>query len=290
MPQNEYMNMVSTSHDIITLDLDSPVRQVYSLQCPLQNPYVVGGRRVEKHEFPHMVALGYRVFRGSDRNRYEFLCGGTLISEWFVLTAAHCINERLDVARLGVSELDDPDCQDYSIAEQIIHKGYSPVTKYNDIALLRLERNVNITLDVRPACLGTERTEQIRRATVTGWGKTSSGSSTSNELNKVSLDVLLDRRKCAQMNSGPGRSRLIDHQICAGSFEGNQDACQGDSGGPLQVFEEGKCRYHVVGVVSFGKICGSAEYGIYTRVSRYLAWIVETVWPELWKRKEEWEY
>lgn len=83
--------MVSTPHDIITLDLDSPVRQSYTLQCPLQNPYVVGGKAVQKDEFPHMVALGY-VAPAFQRNNWKFQCGGTLISELFVLTAAHCIN------------------------------------------------------------------------------------------------------------------------------------------------------------------------------------------------------
>lgn len=111
----------------------------------------------------------------------------------------------------------------------------------------------------------------------------------SDKLGKVSLDVPSDRRKCARMYRGAGQSPLIDRQICAGSLEGNQDACHGDSGGPLQVFEEGECRYHVRGVVSYGKICGSAEYGLYTRVSRYLEWIVETVWPNEWAHKEHWE-
>lgn len=83
--------MVSTPHDIITLDLDSPVRQSYTLQCPLQNPYVVGGKAVQKDEFPHMVALGY-IPPTFHRNIWKFQCGGTLISELFVLTAAHCIN------------------------------------------------------------------------------------------------------------------------------------------------------------------------------------------------------
>ncbi|XP_058456700.1 venom protease-like [Malaya genurostris] len=288
----EYVDMVSTPHDVMTLALDSPVRHVYSLECPLQNPYVLGGKRVTKHEFPHMVALGYRRFPGStdSSNRYEFLCGGTLISEQFVLTAAHCINDKLDVVRVGVVDLNDPDAEDYRIGEQFIHEDYSPVTKYDDITLLRLHRNVSITLHIRPACLGTDRTERIRRATVTGWGKTDLDSGPSNELNKVSLDVPTDRRKCSKMYNRPGYSRLMDRQICAGSLEGSQDACQGDSGGPLQVFEEGKCRYHVIGVVSFGKICGSAEYGIYTRVSRYLAWIVAKVWPDQWQHRDEWEY
>ncbi|XP_055618901.1 uncharacterized protein LOC129763961 [Toxorhynchites rutilus septentrionalis] len=278
----EYVDMVSEPHEIITLDLDSPVRYIYSLQCPLQNPYVVGGKAVQKHEFPHMVALGYQGL-----SNYDFLCGGSLISEQFVLTAAHCITDKLKIVRIGVVELDDPDALDIKIAEIIIHSDYSPLTKYDDITLLRLEQNVTISLHIRPACLGTDRTEQIRRATVTGWGKTSPSSRTSNELNKVSLDIPSDRRKCIQMYNAPGRSRLIDRQICAGSLEGRQDACQGDSGGPLQVFEEGKCRYHVIGVVSFGKICGSAEYGVYTRVSRYLSWIVETVWPDEWEFKEQ---
>ncbi|EDS36675.1 coagulation factor XI [Culex quinquefasciatus] len=285
----DYVNMVSTPHDIITLDLDSPVRQSYTLQCPLQNPYVVGGKAVQKDEFPHMVALGY-VAPAFQRNNWKFQCGGTLISELFVLTAAHCINRDLRIARLGVVDVDDPDAQDFRIEKEIIHEEYSPATKYNDLALLRLDRNVSITLHLRPACLATDRAERNRRATVTGWGKTGRVSELSNVLNKVSLDVPEDRRACARMYSGPGKAKLVDSQICAGSLAGEQDACQGDSGGPLQVFDEDKCRYHLLGVVSYGKICGSAEYGVYTRVSRYLEWIVARVWPAEWARKEEWDY
>lgn len=84
-----------------------------------------------------------------------------------------CIFSLLQIVRIGVVELDDSEAQDFTIVENIIHEDYSPVTKYDDIALLRLDRNVTISLHIRPACLGTDRTERIRRATVTGWGKTS---------------------------------------------------------------------------------------------------------------------
>ncbi|XP_055588381.1 serine protease persephone-like [Uranotaenia lowii] len=287
---NQYVNQVSTPYPVMTLDRDSPIRYVYALKCPLNNPFVVGGMAASKNEFPHMAALGYliRGFIPKGTSAYRFMCGGTLISEQFILTAAHCINDDLHIVRIGVTDLDDSDAQNFFIAEKFIHEEYSLVNKYNDVALLRLKGNVTITLHVRPACLATERTEQIQRATVTGWGKTSPSSDVSAQLNKVSLDVPADRRQCSSMYNGPGRHRLIQRQICAGSKDGNQDACQGDSGGPLQVFEEAKCRYHVIGVVSFGKICGSAEYGIYTRVSRYLDWIVEKVWPDEWSSKDEW--
>ncbi|EAT42701.1 AAEL005823-PA [Aedes aegypti] len=293
MKCQHYLDMVSIPHDIMTLEMDSRVRKVYSVHCPLQNPYVVGGRRVEKYEFPHMVALGFwaRLIwpSGGVTLNYTFQCGGTLISELFVMTAAHCINKDLAIVRVGVVDLNDPDAEDIWIVEKIVHEDYSPETRYDDIALLRLERNVTISLHVRPACLGTDRTERIHRATVTGWGKTSQDSHLSDSLGKVSLDVPSDRKKCARMYRGIGQSPLIDRQICAGSLDGNQDACHGDSGGPLQVFEEGECRYHVVGVVSYGKICGSAEYGLYTRVSRYLGWIVKTAWPDDWSHQEYWE-
>ncbi|XP_018562107.1 transmembrane protease serine 4-like [Anoplophora glabripennis] len=73
--------------------------------------------------------------------------------------------------------------------------------------------------------------------------------------------------------------------ICAGSSIESRDTCKGDSGGPLQVYHDKsqgiRCMYDIVGVTSFGKSCGLAKNlpGVYTRVSAYIKWIEDTVWP-----------
>ena len=97
---------------------------------------------------------------------------------------------------MGVVDVDDPDAKDFRIKEEIIHEEYSPLTKYNDLALLRLDRNVTITLHLRPACLATDRAERNRRATVTGWGKTGRGGS-SVRLTAVNvLEVMFNDLNC----------------------------------------------------------------------------------------------
>ncbi|KAF5276222.1 hypothetical protein FQR65_LT04027 [Abscondita terminalis] len=246
-------------------------------------PSVIGGERASAEEFPHMAVLGY-----GDENAILWLCGGSLISEDYILTAAHCTysQEYGDVkfVRLGdlnlKLETDDAQPQTFKVASIVRYPEYKPPIQYHDIALIKLDKPANFTKYVRPACLYTKQVlPEFPKAIATGWGKLGFVGDTSDDLMKVTLAYYtIDR--CRQVYSNAGQRRLPngiseDIQICAGGINESKDTCQGDSGGPLQIRSEDNYKlYHIVGVTSFGKGCGVINTpGVYTRVSNYVKWI-----------------
>jgi secreted trypsin-like serine protease len=108
-------------------------------------PLIVGGEKTKNGEYPHMAAIGWRSLDGS----LEFKCGGSLISDRFVLTAAHC--SRADGNSPSIVRLGDQNLKtrsdglievDVPIAEFIKHEKYRKSSYYDDIALIKLARSV----------------------------------------------------------------------------------------------------------------------------------------------------
>ncbi|KAK3908476.1 Serine protease snake [Frankliniella fusca] len=260
------------------------------------DPLIVGGSLAKPMEFPHMALIGY-----GDESAIEWLCGGSLISKNFVLTAGHCLSTNNREARwVLLGELDystnsdDAQPQRLRVVERFKHPAYRPPSTYNDIALLRLERNARMNGYVRPACLHTEPALRPRAGNekddlpvATGWGNTDWVGDASSHLLKVALRVI-EPDVCKKAFESVSKIKLpkgIDPemQICAGGS--GKDTCQGDSGGPLQVAPknysrdsvEPYCMWKIVGVTSFGQACGGG--GVYSRVYNYLPWIEGIVWP-----------
>uniref|UniRef100_U5ERT1 Putative trypsin-like serine protease n=1 Tax=Corethrella appendiculata TaxID=1370023 RepID=U5ERT1_9DIPT len=269
------------TYGVTSLSLNPTVVNVTIPECDHSVPLIVGGEKAKIGEFPHMAALGYK---NSDNGKIEFRCGGTLISEHFILTAGHClITQTPVVVRLNEYNMinDSDDAVDYDIEAIIKHPSYKPTkSKYNDIALLKLTTPVSLSKEVRPACLHNTFNIKTNRAVAIGFGKVEFAGDQSNELLKVGLDIFPNDECQMYYNDRKLKSGIIDTQICSGYKEGGKDTCEGDSGGPLQITDpNNQCLYYVIGVTSLGKSCGGATPAIYTRVSSYLDWIESVVWP-----------
>ncbi|XP_078494123.1 transmembrane protease serine 9-like [Ciona intestinalis] len=232
---------------------------------------IVGGSEASKGEWPWQALL-MRV--GINNVRFA-LCGGTLIGDKWILTAAHCTSG-LDASNLqvGLGVLDYDVIEDsakyFAVEKIVIHSGYDDLTLVDDVSMLKLAGVVVYTDYIIPACLPTDIVDVGTLCWITGWGSTQVSTDDLNKLRKATVPVI-NNTQCSEWYSS---FIVTTNNLCAGYAAGGVDACQGDSGGPLVC--SNNSIFHLHGVTSWGVGCAGVEQpGVYTRVTGYLGWITQ---------------
>ncbi|KAI9548220.1 hypothetical protein NQZ68_010439 [Dissostichus eleginoides] len=242
---------------------------------------IVGGNEAIPGEIPWQVSL---MSHSTVLHRAQPFCGGSLLTELWVITAAHCllpaeISKSGFFVRVGEHDVekDEGPERDHLVAEQHIHPLYNDKkSKFNhDIALLKLASPVELSNERRPICFGPKDfIENLLRdsssSTVSGWGRLRFQGLEATRLQKLEVPYV-DRTLCKQ-SSRDHATVVTRYMFCAGYPIEMKDSCQGDSGGPHFTKYEGT--WFLTGIVSWGESCAAdGKYGVYTRVSRYYAWI-----------------
>jgi len=231
---------------------------------------IVNGQETKPHEYPFFAAL---VRKGSS----HVFCGGSLISDIWVLSASHCVvytAARTQVV-LGGHDMDRPESsrQFIDVASVIRHENYIAAQVKNDIALYKLARPVTFTSQISPVCLPPKSfTDDLYKtdATVMGYGHTSHKGTGTRVLHDVQVK-LMSYTDCRNFGSYYG-ALVTQDNIC--TYTVGKDSCQGDSGGPL-VYDKND-RLTQIGVVSWGLECASVNKpGVFAKVENFLGWIHE---------------
>jgi len=307
--------------------------------------FILGGVETELGEFPWMVLLR----RKRSRNRIWWHCGGTLINQWFVLSAAHCgptvdkvrvgdykvvdtnnfdrdqclfydndterqcqrfrkqcsnvcqfTNEKIDCVEKSGEKICSEEYQDIDVDKHMNHPSYTTTRKglaIHDIMLIKLRTPVAYNKFVMPICLPDlsytlligepeNRKGFLSFGKVVGWGQTYTNADDeiytlpTSKQQKLKMP-LVSNEECIGKFSDLGLNLeddiSIETHLCAGGEKG-KDSCKGDSGGPFIVRRSQLDPYMLIGIVSGGTSrCGIGAPGIFTRVTHYIDWILETM-------------
>ncbi|KAJ9579984.1 hypothetical protein L9F63_004367, partial [Diploptera punctata] len=222
---------------------------------PNDSSRIVGGKPTEMNEFPWMARLSYF-------NR--FYCGGTLINDRYVLTAAHCVKGFMwFMIKVTFGEHDR--CNKSAFPEsrfvlRAVSGDFSYLNFDHDIALLRLNDKVPFTETIRPICLPVNSDELFEnvKAIAAGWGTLKEDGKPSCILHQVEVPVM-SNTDCTN-NTKYNHSMISGNMICAGYPDGMKDSCQnGTRGRPKQRLRNDK-KYELIGVVSWGNGCARPGY------------------------------
>lgn len=231
---------------------------------------IVGGSEAVNGAWPWQVSLQVRG---------QHICGGSIISSIFVLSAAHCFESYNRPSLWKVASGDVNlfrlwwNNQAKSVDKIISHKNYNTRTNDNDIALLKLSSPLTFSTNIKPVCLPNVGIDISpgHKAWISGWGATSSSGPSPTVMNQAEVTIY-SREQCNKRHILNGQ--VTESMICAGKLSGGVDSCQGDSGGPL-VVKEGN-HWWLAGDTSWGIGCAwRNKPGVYGNVPYFREWIYE---------------
>ncbi|XP_051836532.1 chymase-like isoform X4 [Antechinus flavipes] len=218
---------------------------------------IIGGKESRPHSRPYMAFLNIK------RKNSRCNCGGFLIRNDFVMTAAHCAGDSITV-KLGAQNVRkrEKTWQTIKVKRQFLHPEYNDEKIFNDIMLLKLEKKAKLTraVNVLPLASRFNSVSPGQKCLAAGWGSTGPNSRGSNTLQEVEL-TLMNPNDCTRFEYFDRRSEL-----CVGNPKSNKTTFSGDSGGPLV------CSGVAQGIVSYGNISAKPP-SVFTRIDHYSSWI-----------------
>lgn len=235
---------------------------------------IIGGTAATEGDWPWIVSVEYASTASTDPYNSHF-CGGSLIANNWVLTAAHCAEDQTAagiVVRVGAYDLSSTTTAGTLAAVDriLIHPGYDSSTYDNDLALLHLKTAVSAETLSPIGYSSMASLSAGTSLTVMGWGATIENSPYNypSVLRQVSIPLIADTT-CESAYPG----EITANMVCAGEMSGGKDSCYGDSGGPL-ILGTNATDAQQVGIVSWGNGCAEANApGVYTRLANYTDWL-----------------
>nr|XP_022920338.1 brachyurin-like isoform X2 [Onthophagus taurus] len=235
-------------------------------KSPIDNK-IINGNEVDKHSIPYQAGIFFDLPNGK-----QGFCGGSLISNRYILTAAHCTNGSLSAeVILGAHHIweDEPTQIRIKSSELRTHELYGTNGNLYDIGLIQLPNPVKLNKHINTVSLPSRKHESHsfvdEDARVSGWGITSDDATGISDVLKSAESFIMENWLCSLFFFGAVR----DSHICSEGHTSQVSACRGDSGGPIVVDNV------QVGLVSFGSGfgCESMWPTVYTRITSYLDWI-----------------
>ena len=245
-----------------------PAGESFRFQGAAEHQKIIGGAEVESRtSWPFIGLLGQS-------------CGVTLLGKQVGLTAAHCcINPSVISQAVSFGDLERNSMTVTRwVSQYEIHPDFTDEYDF-DACILYFDRPIEYSENIKSICMAPQDSVLPEAGTqlyTAGWGLTSEDGDISMKLKEVAVP-LVEYDVCNDIDSYEGYVEP-ESMFCAGYEEGGQDACQGDSGGPIVELNSQGSSARLLGIISWGKGCGRANYyGVYTKISAVEAWISETV-------------